>query len=227
MVLNYKSLKDHVYKYLYDKINSGSLKPGEKINENQLCKDLNVSRTPIREALIQLEDEEFIIRLPRRGFMVKEISLEKIKEIYEIIGCLEGFAAHLAVERMNEKDMLSLKKAIDKMDDSIDNKNLHDYFKLQRNFHNIYISACGNDELFSIITSLKKRFVKKAYFMHENEDILYKTLRNNNKGHRKIYNFLEKHDGQGVEIYLRDIHWNFENANLIVSPFEARNSGKQ
>jgi len=224
MALNYKSLKDHVYLYLYEKINNGTLKPRDKINENQLCKDIEVSRTPIREALIKLEDEGYIERLPRRGFIVREISLGKIKEIYEILGCLEGFAASLAMNRLTEKDLMAMRILVRKMDDAIRDKNIHEYFRLQRNFHEVYTSACGNKELFDLITSFKKRFVKKAYFLHENEEILYQTMGKNNLGHKNIVELLEKKDKSGLEAFLRDVHWNFENANLIVSPFESAKS---
>jgi DNA-binding GntR family transcriptional regulator len=176
MVFNYKTLKEHVYLYLYEKINSGTIKPKEKINESQLCKDINVSRTPIREALIQLEDEGYIERLPRRGFIVKEISLGKIKEIFQILGCLEGFAASLTIDKLTDKDIEEMRALVKKMDEAIADKKVPDYFRLQRNFHNIYISVCGNNELFDLIASLKKRFVKKAYFLSENKGILYEPL---------------------------------------------------
>jgi DNA-binding GntR family transcriptional regulator len=221
MTLNYKSLKDHVYLYLYERINNGTLKPGDKINENQLCKDLEVSRTPIREALIKLEDEGYIERLPRRGFVVKEISLGKIKEIYEILGCLEGFAASLAIDRLTEKDLMVMKILVQKMDDAISDKNVHEYFKLQRNFHETYILACGNKELFDLIILLKKRFVKKAYLLHENEETIVQTMKKNNLGHKNIVDLLEKKDKSGIEALERDVHWNLENVNVIVSPFES------
>lgn len=224
MVFNVRSLKDHVYQYLYEKINKGTLKPKDKINENQLCQDLEVSRTPIREALIQLEDEGYIMRVPRRGFIVKEISLEKIKEIFDILGCLEGRAASLAISKLTEKGFATMRKLVQRMEEAIRDKGVHEYFKLQRNFHDVYISACGNNELSSLIGSLKKRFVKKAYLLHDKEEILYQTLEHNNRGHKRIVELFEKGDKAGVEAFLRDVHWNFEQANLIISPFESTNS---
>jgi len=224
MVFNFKSLKDHVYQYLYDKINSGGLKPKDKINENQLCLDLNVSRTPIREALIQLEDEGYITRVPRRGFIVREISLEKIRDIYDILGCLEGHGASLAISQLTDKDFSALKDLIRRMDKAIADKRVAEYFKIQRLFHDVYIDACGNKELSDLIGSLKKRFVKKAYFLHDQEDVLYQTLERNNEDHKHILEQLEKGDKAGVEAFLRDVHWNFERANLIISPFESNGS---
>lgn len=226
-MLNYKSLKELVYEYMYNKINTGRLNPMEKINENQICKDLNVSRTPIREALIQLENEGYIERLQRRGFIVKEINQENIREIYEIIGCLEGLAAFHATERLKPDDLASMKDLTTRLDESIKKKNIHKYFELQRNFHDEFISACGNKELENLIKSLKKRFIKKAYFRHENEDVLFNKLDNNNKQHKELIKLFEKKDKQGAEMYLRDVHWNYTDANLIVSPFESLNDSKR
>ncbi len=223
MAIVHKSLKEHVYEYLYEKINNGSLKPRERIRENQICKDLEVSRTPIREALLQLEDEGYIERQARRGFRVKEISSAKIKEIFEIIGCLEGFAASAAMDKMVGGDFLSLKTLIRKMDRAIQSKRLHNYFRLQRNFHNVYVLASGNKELCDLIASLKKRFVKKAYFIHDDEDLVYEILERNNTEHKTIIKLFEQGDRPGIEAYLRNVHWNFEHANLIVSPFESSN----
>ena len=220
-MINYKSLKDHVYEYLYERINIGSLKPKEKVNENNLCKHLKVSRTPVREALIKLEEEGYVTRLPRRGFIVKEITLVKIKEIYSIIGCLEGMAASFAIQNYNEKDMALMKQLVKKMDEAIHNKRLQEYFKLQRKFHNVFVEASRNSELVNLVTSLKKRFMKKAYFAREGDEELYKVLRNFNKGHKKIIQLLEKGNREEIKRYLRDVHWNLDYASIVISPFEA------
>lgn len=224
MKLNYKSLKELVYEYIYAKINSGTLKPNEKIYENQICKDLNVSRTPIREALIQLENEGLLDRLPRRGFKVKEINIEKIREIYEIIGTLEGLAANRSIGKIKEDDIKSMQNLTQKMDDAIKKKNRHEYFRLQRIFHDLIITACGNKELFDLINSLKKRFIKKAYFRHKNADVLYKALMENNKQHKELTILIEKGDKEGAEKFLRYVHWDLARASIVISSFESSNS---
>jgi DNA-binding GntR family transcriptional regulator len=223
-MLKHKSLKELVYEYLYKKINTGSLRPNEKLNENQICNDLNVSRTPIREALVQLENEGYIKRLQRKGFIVREINQRQIKEIYKILGCLEGLAAHDAVGRLTESDLESMLKLIQKMDDAIKHRNMHQYFETQRNFHGKYISASANDELGKLITSLKKRFMKKAYYQHENEDILFEILQRNNNQHKEILKLFKEKDMKGVEQYLKEVHWIFDSANLIISTFNASNN---
>ncbi len=223
-MLKHKSLKELVYEYLYKKINIGSLRPNEKLNENQICKDLNVSRTPIREALVQLENEGYIKRIQRRGFIVREINQKQIEEIYKILGCLEGLAAYDAVDRLTESDLESMLKLIQKMDEAIRHRNIHQYFETQRSFHGKYISASANEELGKLIASLKKRFMKKAYYQHKNEDILFETLQRNNNQHKEILKLFKEKDKKGVEQYLKEVHWIFDSANLIISTFNAANS---
>jgi len=226
-MLKYRSLKELVYEYLYKKINSGSLRPNEKLNENQICKDLNVSRTPIREALVQLENEGYIKRLQRRGFIVREINQKQIEEIYKILGSLEGLAAYDAVDRLTESDLESMQKLIIKMDSAIKDRNIHQYFETQRTFHGKYIAASANVELGKLIASLKKRFMKKAYYQHQKEDILFKILQRNNNQHKEILKLFKKKDKRGVEQYLKEVHWIFDSENLIISTFNAANNDSQ
>lgn len=69
-VPKYRSLKDHVYDYIAQKIQDGTLLPNQKINEAEICKKLDISRTPTREALFQLASDNLLQYIPRRGFIV-------------------------------------------------------------------------------------------------------------------------------------------------------------
>ena len=80
----YKSLKDHVYDYIARQIMDGTLKPEQKINENVICEELNISRTPVREALIQLASEGVLKNRARKGFVVRALSEEEVAELYGV-----------------------------------------------------------------------------------------------------------------------------------------------
>ena len=134
-MIPFKTLKDHVYDYISDEIRNNNIKPNEKISENKICEALNVSRTPVREALIELASVDILKREPTKGFVVKEVTLKKIKETYIILGALEGLAAKLAVDNLTKEDIEELESLIDEIDKSIDEKNYYQYYKLQFNFH--------------------------------------------------------------------------------------------
>ena len=76
----FKTLKDHVYEYIADQIRDGSLLPEQRVNENVICESLNISRTPVREALIQLTAEGVLENRARKGFVIKSISEKDVGE---------------------------------------------------------------------------------------------------------------------------------------------------
>ena len=82
MTNEYRSLKDHVYNHIVDLIDGGTLADDHKISEQQICDALGVSRTPVREALIQLASDGYLDNLPRRGFRsVGSISKTPLKSL--------------------------------------------------------------------------------------------------------------------------------------------------
>lgn len=83
----YQSLKDHVYEYIAQKIQDGTLLPNQKVNEAEICKKLDISRTPTREALFQLSSDNLLDYLPRRGFTVKAFDSKKNSIFPELLEC--------------------------------------------------------------------------------------------------------------------------------------------
>jgi DNA-binding GntR family transcriptional regulator len=74
-----KSLREQVYDYLRDALRRGDLRPGESINLDAMCQELGVSRTPLREALLRLDWEGFVSVLPRRGVVVRHLTLSIVR----------------------------------------------------------------------------------------------------------------------------------------------------
>ena len=89
-ILETKSLREQVYEYLRETLSTGALEPGDSIRIDDLSDKLGVSRTPLREALLQLDWEGFIIISPRRGIRVRRLYLCIIRHLYEIIGALDA-----------------------------------------------------------------------------------------------------------------------------------------
>ena len=88
------SIREKAYYLLREAVIDGSLKPGERLVEDSLAAQYNVSRTPLREAIHKLEMEGFLQRLPSRGLVVAELSGKEVEELYQVRGYLEGLAAH-------------------------------------------------------------------------------------------------------------------------------------
>lgn len=107
------NLTAKVYDYLKDKILSGAYEKGSSITELGVAKELDVSRTPVREALRQLELGGLIKIVPNKGAVVEGVSIEDIKNIYEIRSLIEGVAAVHATENATDEEIESLKEIVD------------------------------------------------------------------------------------------------------------------
>ena len=205
------SLKDHVYEYISEKLKDGSLEPDDKINEQDLSDKLGVSRTPVREALIQLAAEGLLKSEPRRGFRVKPLSLKEASDLYQLIGYLDAMAAVLALDKMREEDIDSMKNLHTEMYESIKENNFDKYYQLQVKFHDVYINRCDNNELVDTLEKIKMRFIKQGYSDIDNE-VLDQTFNETNKQHLEIIKLFEEKDRESLEKYLKEVHWNIEYA---------------
>ena len=107
------NLRDQIYDVLKELIITGQIKPGEKINEESIAATLKVSRTPIRETLIRLEQEGIVEITPRRGAHVVSISKKKIMDIMKVRGVLEGLVTRTAVENMTDDLLNKLRKTLE------------------------------------------------------------------------------------------------------------------
>lgn len=213
----YKSLKDHVYDYIAEKINDGSLTHDSRIDEQPICEELKISRTPVREALIQLATEGYLENIPRKGFIVRGVDENRARDLYMIIGRLDGLAGVLAMDYMTPKEITMMKILVASMDQAIDNNATDIYYKLQIDFHNVYINLCKNDNLVRLLNQLRKNFIRQTYSEIEGDNgnlRLFELLKKINEHHKVMIEIFERKDKAEIERYIRDVHWNAENAKF-------------
>lgn len=207
------TLKDHVYNYIAEQIRGGSLVAGKKINENSISEKLKISRTPVREALIQLASEGLLENVPRKGFIIKHLNVDEAKEIYLIIGIMDGIAVSLACPFVTEQTLKDMEFYITSMDLAIETGNFSMYHKLQEEFHDVYMTLCPNKSLVDLLIQLKKKFLRRSYVAEPEsnmKDILFAT----NNEHREIVQLIKEKDTAGLEKYLREVHWNITKAYM-------------
>ena len=202
----FKTLKDHVYEYIEEQIMKGTLLPGERINENTICEELGISRTPVREALIQLTAEGVLETKARKGFVIKAVQEKEVIELYAVIGILDGFAAQLACSALTEKDFADLDFYVEAMDLAIKTGNFEMYRKQQALFHQFYIDRCGNSVLITALSRVKSKLFQKPY-LDDPEGKMREILYATNKDHREIVKLFCAHDAEGLFRFLSQVHW--------------------
>ena len=194
--INQKSLVEHITNDLENKINAGTIKPGERIIEENLCKIYGVSRSPVREALRILESQGYVKREPRRGVSVSKVTAKDIEDTYRIRANLESLAVYLTVKRQDPKVLQQLKAIHQKMMQLANQKtNMTAYFNLNLKFHKILVDACGNQRLILMIDM----FVKQTKRYRFKVLSLPGRLRASLKKHEMIIRSFENGDAEKAE----------------------------
>ena len=142
-----KNKKTEVYRIIKQRIIEGALAPGLPINEIDLASDLNVSKTPVREALHQLEREGFVATTPGRGSTVSPITFQDIREIYEMREIIECSAAKRGALRCDKNEVRESKRQLEKMLGKAPDPKAFPWGE-EENVHQLIIRSVGNQKLF-------------------------------------------------------------------------------
>lgn len=152
------TLRERIVEFIKDAVISGSLKPGERVPESEIAERFGISRTPIREAFRQLESDGFLIMTPRKGAVVSPITDKDVREFYAIKSLLEGYAAEKACMELTDKEIKKLQDLNTEMEKNEEKGHVKNFFKLDNQFHEVFIKACGNEKLCALINQLVEQF---------------------------------------------------------------------
>lgn len=130
----------------------GHLKPGDKLDQNEIAELLGISRSPVRDALRTLAAEGLVEIIPHRGAAVAELSTDELDEIFLLRRILEGMAARLAVQSIGLAQIAELQAIVDEIDQTTD---LDRWLELNRRFHHTLYQAADRPRLFSIVENLR------------------------------------------------------------------------
>jgi DNA-binding GntR family transcriptional regulator len=158
-----RSLHREVVDRLRTMIVEAELTPGERIAEGEICKQLGISRTPLREALKVLASEGLIDLLPNRGTRVSRITEKEIGELFEVISGIERMAGELAAERATDKDIEDLTKLQERMELHHRNDERHQYFDLNQQVHELIVRMADNSVLIAVHANLMMKVRRARY----------------------------------------------------------------
>ncbi len=153
MVLPRESMRDRVKNYLLDRIVDGTYKPGDRLVELQIAKELDTSQAPVREALRELEAMRLIESEAYRGTRVRKITLKELQESHQVAGELEALAGRLATSKFkdNPKELLAIHQQYIA---AVKAKNLKKVVEYNTAFHRLIVEKSGNQVLLKTWDSL-------------------------------------------------------------------------
>ena len=176
---------EHILNAVLEDMDAGRLKPGDVLEKTQLMAAHGVSRTPVREALIQLETAGLIKRMPRKGAMLFKPTLEELLAIIEVHAKLEGQAAGLAARRMSPLQAREMERAVQSCEAHARDKGDSDpigYYRLNLQFHGAVALGAGNP----ILLELVKNNARKLMAYYRARYRYPETIASSARDHREI-----------------------------------------
>jgi len=174
-----------------DMIVQDKFKPGERIRERQLSKELNVSRTPLREALKILAGERLIDILPNRGAVVADPAPDEVRELLQVLGALEALGGRLAAECATDQEISEIRALHFEMLAAYSRKDRLTYFKLNQMIHKSIVAASRNAVLIEAHDQFNARVYRVRYRSNQRNALWHEAIHQ----HETIIEALESRDG--------------------------------
>lgn len=170
-------LTQKAYKIIKEKIIHLQLRPGELLMVQQLAKNLDISRTPVREALVTLTHEGLVAEAEGRKFKVTEVTITSINEIFSIREALECHAIREVIDSYTKEDLDEARAIIEKMKGALQNKEFDLFFSLDNQFHYTYLNKYNNSLLNKMMVQIDDKIQRIRYFTYYINQRLVMTIR--------------------------------------------------
>lgn len=208
-----KPLREVVYDSLKKSILHGKLKTGQRLIEETIAQQIGISRTPVREALYKLEQDDLVSRLPKGGFAVREFTRADVEEIFGIRIALESYAAYLASLNITPDKIAALEGKVSESENALKKGDDERMIRLHTEFHDLLYKSCKSKKLMEMIGNFRDYFFRyRAALLHAPNG--YKTSMTDHrrmleamkkKNHREVERLVREHLEKGKEIVLKEI----------------------
>ena len=208
-----KKQTDAVAQTILHRIENGSLMPGDLIEEKDLIEACNVSRTPVREALIQLEADGLVVRHPRKGVTLFHPNTDQFLAILEVHATLEAQAAELAAERLSPEMANVIEECTRNCEafaESVDPDQHTTYYNLNRLYHAAIADACCNPYLLEMIKLNARKLMAHYRLRYRTPGAIEKSA----KEHREITDMICARDSAGARAQML-AHFNYERETVM------------
>ncbi len=202
-------LRDVVFKTLRQAILTGELKPGERLMEIHLAQKLGVSRTPIREAIRQLELEGLVTMVPRRGAQVARITEKSMSDVLEVRLALDELAVELACERITDEEIERLKDACTDFESAVATGDSREIATADVAYHDIIFESTRNPRLTQMVNNLAEQMYRYR-FEYIKDKAIHSSLV---EEHKLIYEAIAARDKDNA---CNHIHTHIENQEKAI-----------
>lgn len=185
------SIKDYLYEEIKNMIDNESLPTGKKIDRVELANKFGVSMTPINDALNRLAGEKYIIQEPRKGFFVKEMSLEELSQLFEVRTAIESMAIRLCCERAKDSEIKEMSDYFKDFELPFSTSEYKRYVQTDKKFHNLLIKYSGNQYFSQILNNT-------GFQLKSNLKGLVRPPEETLTEHRQIVSYLKKRDSENA-----------------------------
>jgi DNA-binding GntR family transcriptional regulator len=193
----------------------GRLEPGWRLKEEELARELGISRTPVREALLILQAEGLVVATPNRGAMVRAHDAADLDDLYQLRALLEGYAARRAAMRISDADVEELRLSCSRFELLDPEEDLRELVKENMFFHNAILEAAGSARLASMVRKvIELPLVYRSYIWYSRDQ-----TRISAHYHRQIVTALAARDFERAELVMKE-HV-FEARDVLVAHMQA------
>ena len=201
-----RRLADEVYDQIVDAIMNLDIGHDDRLIQEKLAADLGISRTPVREALIRLEQEGVLRKSAQGGFRLYQMSDQEVRELYQTRAAIEGQVARILAERHTPQDIATLRKTISK-EENISSNSVREYFEANRNIHRKFVELANNRYLLEMFDMTWGKAMSFQLFAQIQSIDLSKSLGD----HMALVDVIETGDKiESLEVFIRHIQDGFD-----------------
>lgn len=206
---------EEVYQFLRNKLITLEFQPGYLLSENELVSKFNFSRTPVRYALSKMERDGLVEIVPRKGALIKYLSMKDVREIFQIRKSLESTAAGLAIDNLDLKVVKKFEEFYSKLLRGTANQNLRKISSVGMDFHDFLIVSAGNQRIKKILDDLKVQLsICRMFFLNQNPNVRPSRAIEAIEEHLSIIDALKKGDRDLAEARMKNHLINAESYTL-------------
>ncbi len=189
-----ETLRSNIKDYIQRQIAAGVYRPGDRIVETQLARELNVSQAPVREAILELASIGLLEERPYSGTYVKDLTIAEIEDIFDVRAFVEEYAARRAAERASEEQLAQMEEILQEMEED---RELERFVHLDMEFHGVVMDAAGSPALKRAWTVL--RMAEWTYLCAA---VTAVSLDEMVAQHWNIFRYLQKRDASSAGAYM-------------------------